>query len=291
MLIELLKTVILGIIEGITEWLPFSSTGHLILVEDILRLEASDAFWSMFEVVIQLGAILAVVLLFWKTLWPFATVKSTPKADLWFSVGGVALPKSKWLLWAKILVAVLPAAVIGLPLDDWFDAHLHKPVPVAIALMVYGIAFIVLEKARGDKPFAVTSVEDISFQTALGIGCFQALSLIPGTSRSGSTILGASLLSVARPAAAEFSFFLAVPVMVGASGVKALKYGKLLAAGTEVFGGTEALILLVGCAVAFAVSVAAIRFLMDFVKKHSFSAFGYYRILLGAVVLAVQLFR
>ena len=281
--IEMIKTILLGVVEGITEWLPISSTGHMILLNDILRLGVSDAFWEMFEVVIQLGAILAVVVLYFKKLWPFAKQANMESGNTLLSLGGVGLKKNTMLLWAKVMVAVLPAAIIGIPLDDWFDTHFYNSVVVAIALIVYGVLFIVVERAHRGKTFAVESVEGISFKTALGIGAFQVLSLVPGTSRSGSTILGASMLSVSRGAAAEFSFFLAIPVMLGASLLKVLKF--FLAGGS--FGGSEAILLLTGCTAAFLVSIVAIRFLTDFVKKHSFSAFGVYRILLGAIVLLV----
>ena len=285
--VEIIKTILLGVVEGITEWLPISSTGHMILLNDILRLGVSDAFWEMFEVVIQLGAILAVVVLYFKKLWPFAKQANIESGNTLLSLGGVGLKKNTMTLWAKVIVAVLPAAIIGIPLDDWFDTHFYNSVVVAIALIVYGVLFIVLERAHRGKTFAVQSVDDISFKTALGIGAFQVLSLVPGTSRSGSTILGASMLSVSRPAAAEFSFFLAIPVMLGASLLKVLKF--FLEGGS--FGGSEAILLLVGCAAAFFVSIVAIRFLTDFVKKHSFSAFGVYRILLGAIVLIVYLVK
>lgn len=286
-LFEIIKTILLGVVEGITEWLPISSTGHMILLNDILRLGVSDAFWEMFEVVIQLGAILAVVVLYFKKLWPFAKAANIEGGNTLLALGGVGLKKNTMTLWAKVIVAVLPAAIIGIPLDDWFDTHFYNSVVVAIALIVYGVLFIVLERAHRGKTFAVQSVDDISFKTALGIGAFQVLSLVPGTSRSGSTILGASMLSVSRPAAAEFSFFLAIPVMLGASLLKVLKF--FLEGGS--FGGSEAILLLVGCAAAFFVSIVAIRFLTDFVKKHSFSAFGVYRILLGAIVLIVYLVK
>ena len=289
--IELIKTILLGIVEGITEWLPISSTGHMILLNDVLRLDVSDAFWEMFEVVIQLGAILAVVVLYFKKLWPFAKKKNVESGNSLLSVGGVSLKKNTVPLWARVVVAMLPAAIVGIPLDDWFDEHLHTSPVVAVALIVYGVLFIVVENFNKNKTFAVETVDDISFKKALGIGVFQTLSLVPGTSRSGSTILGASMLSVSRGAAAEFSFFLAVPVMLGASLLKSLKYVLAILGGEEIFGGTEALFLAVGCAVAFVVSMAAIKFLTDFVKKHSFGAFGVYRIILGVIVLAVYLIK
>ncbi len=286
-LFEIIKTVLLGIVEGITEWLPISSTGHMILLNDVLKLNVSEAFWEMFEVVIQLGAILAVVVLYFKKLWPFALKKNTSTDNSLMSVGNVCMKKNTMTLWAKVIVAMLPAAIIGIPLDDWFDTHFYNSVVVAIALIFYGILFILLEKHNSNKKFKVESVDDINLKTAVGIGIFQTLSLIPGTSRSGSTILGASMLSVSRGAAAEFSFFLAIPVMLGASALKVLKF--FLDGGT--FGGIEAIYLLVGCAVAFVVSMAAINFLTDFVKKHSFSAFGVYRIILGIIVLLVYFIK
>jgi len=281
--IEVVKTILLGIVEGITEWLPISSTGHMILLNDILRLNVSENFWEMFLVVIQLGAILAVVVLYFGKLWPLAQKKNLERENRLFSIGKIGVKKNTMLLWAKVIVAVLPAAIIGIPLDDWLEEHLFNSVVVAIALILYGVCFILIERRNAKREFAVNTVEEISWKTAIGIGVAQTLSIIPGTSRSGSTILGASMLSVSRPAAAEFSFFLAIPVMVGAS---ALKIVKFFLEGNAI-SGTEALYLAVGCAVAFAVSVAAIRFLTDFVKKHSFSAFGIYRIILGVIVLLV----
>lgn len=271
LLIEILKTILLGIIEGITEWLPVSSTGHMIIAEDFLKLNVSEPFWNMFLVVIQLGAILAVVVLYFNRLNPFSKKKSPAERKGVFS------------LWGKILVAAVPAAVIGLLLDDFLEAHLMTPPVVAAALIVYGVAFIVIEKVKKNDTPKCTSVEEITYAGALKIGLFQVLSLIPGTSRSGSTILGGMLTGVARPAGAEFSFFLAIPVMLGASALKLLKY--VLEVGFS-FTGEELLILAVGVAVAFVVSLAAIRFLVSFVRRHSFAAFGYYRIVLGAIVLA-----
>ena len=284
-IIELIKTILLGIVEGITEWLPISSTGHMILLNDVLKLNVSEEFWEMFEVVIQLGAILAVVVLYFKKLFPIDERDDVGKSNVLFSFGEYALKKDTMLLWAKVFVAMLPAAVIGIPLDDFFDEHLHTSPVVAIALIFYGILFMVIEYINRGKRFEVENVDEISFKKAVGIGLFQALSLVPGTSRSGSTILGASILSVSRTAAAEFSFFLAVPVMLGASALKVLKF--FLDGGG--FGAVELLYLAVGCAVAFGVSMAAIKFLTDFVKKHSFSAFGIYRIILGIIVIAVYL--
>lgn len=268
--IEVLKTVLIGIVEGITEWLPVSSTGHMIIAEDFLQLNVSDAFWNMFLVVIQLGAILAVVVLYFSRLNPFAKSKRAEEKKTCFS------------LWGKIIVAALPAAVIGLLLDDFLEAHLMTPPVVAAALIVYGIAFIVIEKRKKNDAPTCVSVEDISYKTALKIGCFQVLSLIPGTSRSGSTILGGMLSGVSRPAGAEFSFFLAIPVMLGASALKILKY--VLDFGLS-FSAQEILLLFVGIVVAFAVSLSALKFLVAFVRRHSFAVFGWYRIVLGCVVL------
>ena len=287
---EILKAILIGIVQGITEWLPISSTGHMILLNDLVHLRVSDAFWEMFEVVIQLGSILAVVVLYFTRLWPFAKKKNIDGGDLLFALGGVGVKRQTMVLWLHVLVAAVPAGIVGVLFGDWFDAHFYNPLCVAIALIVYGVLFIVVERAHRGKAFRMNAVGDIGYGTALGIGAFQMLSLIPGTSRSGSTILGASVLSVSRPAAAEFSFFLAVPVMLGASLLKGLKFAGLVADGAEVFGGYEAMILAVGCIVAFAVSLAAIRFLVDFVKKHSFAAFGVYRILLGVLVLVLQVF-
>lgn len=285
--IEIIKTVLLGIVEGITEWLPISSTGHMILLNDILHLNVSDEFWEMFEVVIQLGAILAVVVLYFAKLWPLAKKGSLSSENTLFSLGCIGVKKNTMILWFKVMAAMLPAAVIGILLDDWMDEHFYNSFVVALALIVYGVLFIIVERRNKGKSFSVESVDAIDFKTAVGIGLFQTLSLVPGTSRSGSTILGASMLSVSRSAAAEFSFFLAIPVMLGASLLKALKFflggGVILAA--------EAVYLAVGCAVAFAVSVASIKFLTDFVKRHSFFAFGVYRIILGIIVLAVYILK
>jgi undecaprenyl-diphosphatase len=269
-LIELLKALLFGIVEGITEWLPISSTGHLILLDELVKLKVSDEFWSMFEVVIQLGAILAVIVLFFHRLNPFSASKSPEQK------------KETWILWLKVILSILPSGVIGILLDDWMDEHLHTAVVVAAALIVYGVAFLFLEKMRPQSGASIDEAGKISFRTAFFIGCFQVLALIPGTSRSGSTILGAMLLGLSRSAAAEFSFFMAIPTMVGASGIKILKFA---VSGTAI-SGTEWGVLAVGFVSAFLVSLAAIKFLMDFVKKHSFSAFGWYRIALGLLVLA-----
>lgn len=269
MFLEILKAVIYGIVEGITEWLPISSTGHLILLEELLPLNASEAFMEMFDVVIQLGAILAVIVLFFHKLNPFS-----PRKD---KLG----KQQTWSLWFKVVVAVIPSAVLGILLDDWMDAHLYNYVVVAIALIVYGVAFILVERRNAGRQAKITDVNQLTYKTAFLVGAFQVLSLIPGTSRSGATILGAILLGLSRTAGAEFSFFLAIPTMLGASGLKVLKFFL----DGETMGGNEWGCLLIASAVAFAVSLLAIRKLMDYVKKHSFSAFGVYRIALGALVL------
>ncbi len=288
--IEFLKAILIGIVQGITEWLPISSTGHMILLNDLVHLNVSDAFWEMFEVVIQLGSILAVVVLYFSRLWPFAMKKNIGGGDLLCGIGKVGIKRHTMVLWLHVLIAAVPAGVVGVLFNDWFDAHFYNPVCVSVSLIVYGVLFIVVERLHRGKTFKMNAVEDIGYGTAFGVGVFQMLSLVPGTSRSGSTILGASILSVSRPAAAEFSFFLAVPVMLGASLLKGMKFAGKVAAGAEVFGGYEAMILAVGCIVAFVVSLAAIRFLMDFVKKHSFTAFGIYRIVLGVFVLLLRVF-
>ncbi len=269
--LELLKSIFIGIVQGITEWLPVSSTGHMILVDEFMHFKASEAFMEMFMVVIQLGSILAVLVLYFQKLNPFSRRKTS------------AEKKSTIQLWLKVLVGVIPAGVIGVFLDDWFDEHFYNFVVVAIALIVYGIVFIVLERLGGKKGEAPKreTVDDITYKDALAIGCFQVLSLVPGTSRSGSTILGGIICRVSRVAASEFSFFMAIPVMLGASGVKVLKF----ILDVNVISATEILILAVGVVVAFFVSLISIRFLIDFVKRHSFECFGWYRIILGAVVL------
>ena len=266
---ELLKSLLYGIVEGITEWLPVSSTGHLILLGELCPLNVSPAFSEMFDVVIQLGAILAVIVLFFRKLNPFSPAKSALEK------------KSTWGLWLRVCVAVIPSAAVGVLLDDWLDAYLYNYVTVAVALVVYGILFILIERFKPADKAAVTDVGGISYKLAFLIGAFQMLALIPGTSRSGSTILGAMLLGCSRAAAAEFSFFMAIPTMLGAS---LLKVVKLFAEGVTVTA-LEWGILAVGCVTAFVVSLAAIKFLMDFVKKHSFASFGWYRIVLGALVI------
>ena len=267
--IEILKVFLLGIVEGVTEWLPVSSTGHMILLDEILRLNVSEGFREMFLVVIQLGAIAAVPVLFWDRLVPFSSKKSAEEK------------KQIYSLWLKVIVGVLPAAVIGLLLDDFLDAHLYNFIVVAIALAVYGVAFILVEKLKKGSDYRIESVYDLSYRDAALIGAFQCLSLIPGTSRSGSTILGGMLTGVSRPAASEFSFFMAIPVMLGASGLKTVKF--FLDGGS--LGGFEWLLLLIGVFVSFLVSLLAIKFLMSFVKRHSFIPFGIYRIALGALVI------
>lgn len=270
MIFEILKAIVYGIVEGVTEWLPISSTGHLILLEQWLPLDASDAFMEMFDVVIQLGAILAVIVLFFHKLNPFS-----PRKD--------KLQKQQtWSLWFKVVVAVIPSAVLGILLDDWMDAHLYNYVVVAIALIVYGVAFIAVERHNASRQARITDVNQLTYRTAFLVGMFQVLSLVPGTSRSGATILGAILLGLSRTAGAEFSFFLAIPTMLGASGLKVLKFildGQTMA-------GNEWGSLMIASAVAFVVSLLAIQSLMNYVKKHSFSAFGVYRIILGTAVLA-----
>ena len=268
---ELLKAVLFGIVEGVTEWLPISSTGHLILLNEFITLNVSDAFRSMFDVVIQLGAILAVIVLFFHTLNPFSPTKSEGEK------------KQTWQLWFKVIVAIIPSGIVGVLFDDWMEAHFHNATVVAIALIVYGVAFILVER-RNARRVGGKTVEDvyaIDYRTALLIGCFQCLSLIPGTSRSGSTILGAILIGVGRSAGAEFSFFMAIPTMLGASAIKGLKF---LLSGVSATG-TEIGVLIVGCVVSFLVSLLVIRGLMEYVRKHSVSAFGVYRIILGVVVL------
>ena len=267
--VEMLKAVLFGVVEGITEWLPISSTGHMILLDEFVRLQMSDAFKTMFNVVIQLGAILAVVVLYFPKLWPFR--RGGKGLTSWLRMDTVSL-------WVKVVVAILPSAIVGIPFDDWMDAHLHTAPVVAAMLVIYGVAFILIERRQNThKRARVQSVELIDMRMALAIGLFQVLSLVPGTSRSGATILGGMLMGCSRAAASEFSFFLAIPTMAGASLIKVLKFGLS-------FTGAELLILLVGCVTAFVVSVVAIRTFIGYVKKHSFTAFGWYRIALGALV-------
>ena len=266
-LLELIKAVFYGLVEGITEWLPVSSTGHMILFEEFVHFSQSKEFMEMFRVVIQLGAILAVVVLFWDKIWPFTADKSKHY-----------IKKESWVLWFHILVATLPALVLGLLLDDWLDAHFYNFITVAVMLIVYGVLFIVVEKNRKGKRPRVRSLDKLSYRDAFIIGLWQVLAMIPGTSRSGATIVGGLLLGTTRSVAAEFTFFLAIPVMAGASLLKLLKFG-------FAFTGTELAVLAVGMVVAFVVSLVAIRFLMGYVKRHSFRIFGIYRILLGVVLL------
>ena len=269
-MIELLKAILFGIVEGVTEWLPISSTGHLILLDEFITLNVSDAFKSMFDVVIQLGAILAVIVLFFHKLNPFSPSKSAREKN------------QTWQLWFKVIAAIIPSGIVGVLFDDWMDEHLHNAMVVSIALIVYGVAFILVERRNQGKHLKViTDVHAIDYKTALMIGFFQCLSLIPGTSRSGSTILGAILIGVGRSAGAEFSFFMAIPTMLGASAIKMLKF---LLSGVSATG-TEIGVLVVGCVVSFLVSMVVIKALMEYVRNHSFSAFGVYRIVLGVVVL------
>ncbi len=267
-IIELLKIIFLGIVEGITEWLPISSTGHMLLVDEFITLDFSESFKEMFFVVIQLGAIIAVVVMFWKKMWPFQFKdKSQPmvKTDI-------------INMWLKVVAACIPSAVLGLLFDDFLEAHFGSAVSIAIMLIIYGIAFIVIEKRNIKRTPKIKALDDITYKTAFIIGLFQVLSMIPGTSRSGATIIGALLIGVSRTAAAEFTFFLAVPTMLGASALKLIKFGFAFTAG-------ELMALLLGMAVAFAVSLICIKWLMSFIKKHDFKVFGWYRIFLGIIVL------
>ncbi len=274
-ILEILKAIIIGAVEGITEWLPISSTGHMILIDEILKLDVSEEFLEMFLVVIQLGAILAVPVLFWNKLWPLSKNKSAAERKVTLT------------LWLKVIVGAVPAAVLGVLLDDLLDQYLYSYIVVAIALIVYGVAFILVEKIKAEKEYRIENVEDIGYVDALKIGAFQCLSLIPGTSRSGSTILGGMLSGVSRKASAEFSFFMAIPIMLGASALKILKF--ILDGFTA--STNEIILLLVGIVVSFLVSFFVIRFLMDFVKRHDFKIFGYYRIGLGLLVVIYFLIK
>ena len=268
-MIEILKSIFYGIVEGITEGLPISSTGHMILLEEIMPMNVSKSFWSMFLVVIQLGAILAVVVLYWNKIFPFRKNKE----------GKYTSVKSIWILWSKILVATIPAAIIGLALDDWIDAHLYNGFVVAIMLILVGVAFIYIENRNKDMRPSVNSLSALSYKDALIIGLFQVVAaVLPGTSRSGATIVGGLMIGVSRAVAAEFTFFLAIPVMFGASLLKLVKFGLA-------FSVLEFFILVIGMVVAFFVSIFVIRFLMSYIKKHDFKVFGWYRIVLGAFVL------
>lgn len=281
-ILELLKVVFLGIVEGITEWLPISSTGHLILVEEFVKLDVSKAFWEMFMVVIQLGAILAVVVLYWKDIWPFRNKK--PKHENVTKVEKAAgtlcrfVKIDKMVMWLKIMVSCLPAILIGLPFDDFIEKKFNNWFVVAIMLIVYGVLFLVVEDYNEKREVKIHSIADITWKTALLIGIFQVLALIPGTSRSGATIIGGILLGASRTVAAEYTFFLAIPVMFGASLLKIVKFG-------FDFTSWELTILGVGTVVSFVVSILAIKFLMGYIKKHDFKAFGWYRIVLGIIVM------
>lgn len=267
--VNILKVIFLGIVEGITEWLPISSTGHLILVDEFIKLNASSDFKEMFNVVIQLGAILAVVILYFNKLNPFASNKSQIEK------------KDTWSLWFKVVIACIPAGVLGIMYDDFLELHFHKFVPVAIMLILYGILFIVVENHKKGVTPKITTLNGLTYKTAFIIGLFQVLSLVPGTSRSGATIIGAIIIGCSRFVAAEFTFFLGIPVMFGASGVKILKF---IAKGNS-FGIPEIIMLLLGAVVAFIVSILAIKFLMGYIKKHDFKVFGWYRIILGTIIL------
>lgn len=274
-MIEILKSILYGIVEGITEWLPVSSTGHMILLEEIMPMNVSESFWSMFLVVIQLGAILAVVLLYWNKIFPFRKNKE----------GKYVPVKSIWILWSKIFVATIPAAVIGLLLDDWIDAHLYNGFVVAVMLILVGVAFIYVENRNKDMRPSVNSLAALSYKDALIIGLFQVVAaILPGTSRSGATIIGGLMIGVSRAVAAEFTFFLAIPVMFGASLLKLVKFGFS-------FSLLELFILAFGMIVAFVVSIFVIRFLMSYIKKHDFKVFGWYRIALGIIVLVFFMVR
>ena len=277
--IELLKVIFLGIVEGITEWLPVSSTGHLILVEEFIKLNVSEAFWEMFMVVIQLGAIMAVVVLYFKKLWPFQNQKKAKGAlDRYVKTDIM-------IMWFKIVVSCIPSIVIGLPFNDFIEEHFNNYLVVSIMLIVYGIFFILIENYNKKRTASINSVVEIGWKTAFLIGVFQLLAVIPGTSRSGATIIGGILLGTSRTVAAEYTFFLAIPTMFGASLLKLVKFGLN-------FTGTEAIILIVGTLVSFVVSILSIKFLMGYIKKHDFKVFGWYRIALGIVVLLFfSLFR
>lgn len=266
--IELLKVIFLGIVEGITEWLPISSTGHMLLVDEFIQMNVSDEFKEMFFVVIQLGAILAVVYLFWEKMFPFQFKDKTKSV----------IKKDTFSLWFKVVVACIPGAIVTILFDDFIEEHLHTPVVIALTLIIYGIAFIIVERWNKTRTPKTKELSDITYKTAFLIGLFQVLSIIPGTSRSGSTIIGALLIGVSRVAAAEFTFFLAVPVMFGLSALKMIKFG-------FDYTGTELSVLIIGMVVAFVVSLLVIKFLMGYIKKHDFQVFGWYRIVLGIVVL------
>ncbi len=273
-MLEILAVIVLGIVEGITEWLPISSTGHMLLIYELFNINESDPFWSMFLVVIQLGAILAVVLLFWNKLWPFHKVDQE-------EVGIYkVISRSKLIMWLKIAVSTLPAMVVGLTIDDWIEERFYNYVTVALMLIVYGILFIIVENRNKGKRAQVRRISEITWQLALIIGLFQALAIIPGTSRSGATILGGILFGMSRGLASEYTFFLAIPTMFGASLLKLLKFG-------GGFTGAQIFYLVLGMVIAFAVSIFAIKFLLKYIKSHDFKVFGWYRIVLGIVVLLI----
>jgi len=275
-MIDVFKAILLGIIEGITEWLPISSTGHLILADEFIKLGVSESFLEMFNVVIQLGAIFAVILLFWNKLWPFTTRKDSAGIINVHNICGIK--KQSVSIWLKVIVACIPTVIIALPFEDKIDELFFNYKTISIMLIVYGIAFIVIEAINKNKTPKIATMQMLSYKTAFLIGCFQALAVIPGTSRSGATILGAMLIGISRTAAAEFSFYLAVPTMFGASLLKVLDFGFQ-------YTGIEIVILAAGMITSFVVSLLAIKFLLGFVKKNSFAAFGYYRIALGIAVL------
>lgn len=275
--IEVLKAVILGIVEGITEWLPISSTGHLILVDEFLKLNVTDSFKEMFDVVVQLGAIMAVVIIFWKKLFPFG--KKDNNCPLSSDGIGSYIKTDIFQMWFKVLVACIPAAVIGLLFDDWLNEHFYNAIVVSIALIVFGVAFIIVENWNKSRKPKVNKIDELTYTSALIIGMFQLIAAVfPGTSRSGATIIGALLIGISRTVAAEFTFYLAVPVMFGASLLKLIKYD-------GGFTVQESVILATGMIIAFVVSIFVIKFLMDYIKKHDFKVFGWYRIVLGALVL------
>lgn len=282
--IEILKAILFGIVEGITEWLPISSTGHMILLNEFVKLNVSEEFWDVFDVVIQLGAIMAVVVLFWTQIFPFG--KKDDKSRYAVPCGPFTVKRDIIVLWIKILISCIPAAVIGLLFDDVFTALFYNYQTVAIALIVFGIAFIVIETLHKDKPAKINRLQDLSCQVALFIGVFQVIAAVfPGTSRSGATIVGALLLGVSRSVAAEFTFFLAIPVMFGASLLKIVKFMKLVGEGSAAVAGSEVMLLVIGALVAYIVSYFVIKFLMGYIKKHDFKVFGWYRIVLGTLVL------
>ena len=282
-LLEIFKAILFGIVEGITEWLPISSTGKIILLEHFFGFNnVSDEFWSMFEVVIQLGAIIAVVILFWNKLWPFKMKKLSQRDKRGRRKKKPVWKKGALAMWIKIIIACIPAAIIGVLFDDKIDELFYHPIPVAIALIVVGIVFIIVEMTRGKLAPSIDSIEEITYTTAIMIGLFQVIAAVfPGTSRSGATIVGAVMIGVSRATAAEFTFFLAVPVMFGASLLKAVKF---IVAGVSITG-MEVVLLIIGTFVALVVSIFVIKFLMEYIKKHDFKVFGYYRIVLGILVI------